>query len=78
MLLVSTALKDARDWHRNEVLEIAENVPPDASDWAGEYVGAVLRLATPATHAHAANSAYQGEVGLLSRRLRIQGAAADS
>ena len=78
IVLVSTAIRDARDWHRNEELTVAENIPPESSAWAGTGVGAVLRLVSPCSFHHAANGAYQAEVGLLSRRIRIEGSSDDS
>ncbi len=78
IVLVSTALKDARDWHQNEELVIETSLPPNGTQWAGTEVGAVLRLTAPCAYAHAANTAYQAEVGLLSRNIRIEGAADDS
>ena len=78
MLLVTTALKDARDWHRNEVLTIAAVPPLQDTQWAGSGVGAVVVLASAAQHDHEAIGAYQGEVALLSRRIVVQGADSDS
>ena len=75
---MTTAIKDARDWHRNEVLTVA-SVPSVADTaWAGSGVGAVVELASPAQYAHEANGAYQGEAALLSRRILVRGADADS
>ena len=78
VLLVTTALKDARDWHRNEVLTIAAVPPLQDTQWAGSGVGAVVVLASAAQHDHEAIGAYQGEVALLSRRIVVQGADSDS
>ena len=78
MLLVTTALKDARDWHRNEVLVIASVPSVQDTQWAGSGVGAVVVLASAAQHDHEAIGAYQGEVALLSRRIIVQGADGDS
>jgi len=76
VLLTTTAIKDSRDWHRNEVITIDGLVTPAGGLPAG--VGAALRLSTPALYAHEANAAWQGEVALLSRAITVQGAAADS
>jgi hypothetical protein len=78
VLLVTTALKDARDWHRNEVLTIAAVPPLQDTEWAGSGVGAVVVLTSAAQHDHEAIGAYQGEVALLSRRIVVQGADGDS
>ena len=64
LLLTTTALKDARDWHRNEVRTIAQvDVYPRSSLPAG--VGSAIRLSAAVSFAHAAGDAYQGEVGLV-------------
>ena len=73
IVLTTTALKDARDWHRNEVLTLSGQLSP-----APHGFGAALQLTSPAQFAHEANDAWQGEVGLLSRRIVVQGAAGDS
>lgn len=73
IVLVTTAMKDSREWHQNEVLTISSlgaNPPPG--------VGAVVYLASSVTYRHLAVAAYQAEVGLLSRMITIQGSAADS
>ena len=62
VLLVTTALKDARDWHRNEVLTIAAVPPLQDTQWAGSGVGAVVVLASVAQYDHEAIGACQGEV----------------
>ena len=79
LVLVTTALKDARDWHRNEVIEIDSVVAVQDSEWADvSGVGAVVQLSAAAAYPHEANSAYQGEVGLLSRYVSVEGAEDDS
>eukprot|EP00957_Ditylum_brightwellii_P166609 12682811-Ditylum_brightwellii.AAC.1 len=66
-------MKDSREWHQNEVLTIdaLEANPPDG-------VGAVVYLTSPVVYKHLANYAYQAEVGLLSRMIKIQGSSTDS
>ena len=59
VLLTTTAIKDARDWHRNEVHTIASVTPIAQSAWAGTGVGAVVELTSAAQADHEANSAYQ-------------------
>jgi hypothetical protein len=76
IVLVTSALKDARDWHRNEVHTVAAVLSDPASLPAG--VGAAVQLQQAAQYAHAANAAYQVEVGLLTRIIKVQGAATDS
>lgn len=75
VVLVTTALKDARDWHRNEVLTIRHVFAASALP---EGVGAAVALTSAVAFAHEASDAWQGEVGLLSRLITVQGAAADS
>ena len=41
-------------------------------------VGAAVHLTSAVAHRHIANSGYQAEVGLLSRNVKVQGAAGDS
>jgi G8 domain len=73
IVLVSTALKDSREWHQNEVLLIAKvDTQPVAN------VGASVTVSTAIKYKHIANSGYQAEVGLLSRTIKIQGSATDS
>ena len=73
IVLTTTALKDARDWHRNEVVTLAGQLTPPPHSF-----GAALQLASPAQYAHHANDAWQGEVGLLSRTVVVEGDVADS
>ena len=74
VLLTTTAVHDSRDWHRNEVMTIdyvVDNPIPGV-------VGSAVHFTSSATYAHIANNGYQAEVGLLSRNIKIQGAADDS
>ena len=71
IVLVTTAMKDSREWHQNEVLEIAR-VRHDRA------VGTVVQVTKPVQYRHVANHNYQAEVGLLSRVIKIHGAADDS
>jgi G8 domain len=73
IVLVTTALKDSREWHQNEVLLIAK---VDTQPFAN--VGASVTVSTAVKYKHIANTGYQAEVGLLSRTIIIQGSAADS
>jgi len=75
VLLVTTAVKDAREWHQNEVLVV--DLVQTKSVGGGQFVSAVY-FTTPMQYTHYANNGYQGEVGLLSRVIKIQGAANDS
>lgn len=73
IVLVTTAMKDSREWHQNEqhtVKSVASNAPNG--------VGSVVYLEEAVRYTHVASSAYQAEVGLLSRSVIIQGSAADS
>ncbi|GBG34566.1 G8 domain-containing protein DDB_G0286311 [Hondaea fermentalgiana] len=65
LVMTGTELKDSRDWHRNEVRTIA----------SVERSGAFSRitLTSPLEYTHFGGIEYQGEVGLLSRNIVIQG-----
>ena len=68
IILVTKALKDSREWHRNElavVKHVILNPKPG--------VGAAVALENPVMYQHLAFRGYQGEVGLLSRTIKIQG-----
>jgi hypothetical protein len=73
IVLVTTAMKDSREWHQNEVLTVSAvgSNPP-----AG--VGCIVFVTSPVAYRHVAIAAYQAEVGLLSRMITIQGSASDS
>jgi G8 domain len=73
IVLVTSAIKDSRDYNQNEVLTVTSvnNNPP-----AG--VGSVIYVKEAAKFRHIANEYYQVEVGLLSRTIKIQGSAVDS
>lgn len=73
LVLVTTAIKDSREWHRNEILQVAQ-VHPDPPNG----IGAIVYLTAGARYKHVANSDYQGEVGLLTRTIKVQGGADDS
>jgi hypothetical protein len=76
VILVTTALKDSREWHENEVLTVASVV---ANPVPGSGVGAAVFITSAVQHRHVAiANAYQAEVGLLSRTIKIQGSADDS
>ena len=70
-IVTTTAVKDARDYSETEERVIAE-----VRSLAGG-MGAV-RFEPPLNHSHYAGVEYQAEVALLSRRLTVAGAAADS
>lgn len=72
IVLVTTAMKDSREFHQNEIMTVDYLQPPP------DGVGAVVHLKESANYTHTANDAYQGEVGLLSRMISVSGAADDS
>ena len=74
IVLVTTAMKDSREWHQNEVHTIASVVSPSPRSGTGSSI----ILNDPVKYAHIANAGYQAEVGLLSRAIVIQGSATDS
>lgn len=73
VILVTTAMKDSREWHQNEV-RIIQGVVLNPTPG----VGAAVYLTSSVTYSHVANSGYQAEVGLLTRTIKIQGSAGDS
>lgn len=75
IVLVTTAMRDTRDWHENEVYVIAsiETINLPAPE-----VKAVVYLETAIANVHIARQEYQAEVGLLTRTIKIQGAELDS
>lgn len=73
IVLTTTAIHDSREWHKNEIMTIDYIVNSPVPG-----VGSAIHFTTPAEHDHIANGSYQGEVGLLSRNIKIQGASDDS
>lgn len=73
IVLVTTAMKDSKEWHQNEILTVSAIHPSPPAD-----VGAIVYITSSAKYKHIANSAYQAEVGLLSRKIVIQGSSDDS
>jgi len=73
LVLVTTAVKDSRDWHQNEKLTVAA-----VSTGTEEGLPTVVYLTSPVQEVHVANSGYQAEVGLLSRMITVEGAFNDS
>lgn len=73
IVLTTTAIHDSREWHKNEVMTIDFIVDSPIPG-----VGSAIHFTNPVAHAHIANNGYQAEVGLLSRSIKIQGAADDS
>jgi hypothetical protein len=72
IVLITTALKDSREFHQNEVMTVDYIQDPPAG------LGAIVHLREGAIYTHLANDAYQGEVGLLSRMISVSGAGEDS
>mmetsp|Transcript_20238 Transcript_20238/g.42749 ORF Transcript_20238/g.42749 Transcript_20238/m.42749 type:complete len:1211 (-) Transcript_20238:513-4145(-) len=75
VVVVTTALQDSRDWHRNEertIIATGFQWMPDGGRVSK------LTLDRALEYDHYASTAYQAEVGLLSRRIVVQGAAANS
>jgi len=73
IVLTTTAVHDSRNWHQNEVFIVSSVVLDPVPG-----VGAAVHLTSAITHNHIANGGYQAEVGLLSRNVKVQGAADDS
>lgn len=72
IVLVTTAMKDSREFHQNEVMTV------DYLQEAPTGLGSIVHLRETVLYTHTANNAYQGEVGLLSRMITVSGAAEDS
>jgi hypothetical protein len=73
IFVTTTEIKDARDWHRNEVRTIV-NVWKTTLD----PTIAAVELDSPLAYQHYGGREYQAEVGLLSRNIVVQGAATNS
>jgi len=73
IVLTTTAIHDSREWHKNEVMTIDYIVNSPVPG-----VGSAIHFTAPAAHDHIANGSYQGEVGLLSRNIKVQGSSDDS
>mmetsp|Transcript_17779 Transcript_17779/g.35766 ORF Transcript_17779/g.35766 Transcript_17779/m.35766 type:complete len:1390 (-) Transcript_17779:60-4229(-) len=71
IVLVTTAMKDSREWHQNEVLTIQ-------AIYATSETGAAIRISPSIQYRHIATGNYQAEVGLLTRTIKIQGSESDS
>jgi G8 domain len=69
IVLVTSSMKDARDYNQNEILTIQavhnNNLPSG--------VGSIVYVLESVQHNHVATRGYQVEVGLLSRTITIQG-----
>jgi G8 domain len=74
IVVVTTALKDSREWHQNEVHTITAVSSPSSIEGVSSFVTVAARL----VYDHIANGGYQAEVGLLTRMITIQGSATDS
>ena len=72
-MVVTSAMKDSKEWHQNEVHTIASVNCDTPAEGACE-----VTLEDTLAYEHKGITAYQVEVGLLSRSILIQGAAADS
>jgi len=78
VLLTTTALKDARDYHENEIFNITHiyRVAGPQDEVLGNVT--VVHVSRPVVYRHYAGREYQAELALLSRRITVQGAANDS
>lgn len=74
IILITSSLKDSRDYNQNEILTIQEiDTNPLSID-----VGTIIIVKETIQHTHVANEYYQIEVGSLSRTITIQGNSIDS
>ena len=69
IVLVTSALRDSRDWHQNEVFTIDSIHTSGISE---PNVGSIIWLDGTVKHDHIARQEYQVEVGLLTRMIKIQ------
>ena len=74
IFITTTQVKDSRDWHQNEVVTVVNVTVASFGTLNVSLVTFQQRL----QFAHYGGSEYQAEVGLLSRRIVIQGSATDS
>jgi hypothetical protein len=75
IVLVTTSMRDSRDWHQNEVFTI---LSVDNANVPRSEVKAIVYLDGIIENDHIARPEYQAEVGLLTRTITIQGSVADS
>lgn len=75
ILLVTTAIKDSREWHQNEIFTI-DSVEANPLEQGG--FGTKVNITALVNFTHLANFAYQAEVGLLTRMIVIEGYDGDS
>ena len=75
IVLLTTAMRDSRDWHENEIFTI---INIDTENLPRSQVKAVVYLDRAIDSDHIANPNYQAEVGLLSRNIIVQGSDTDS
>ena len=77
IVLITTAMRDSREWHQNEIFVLScvqtKDLPP-----AHPEVKSIVYLDSMVQHDHIARPEYQAEVGLLTRTIKIQGAGPDS
>jgi hypothetical protein len=78
VLLTTTASKDARDYHENEIFNITHiyRVASPQDEVLGNVTA--VHVSRPVVYRHYAGREYQAELALLSRRITVQGAANDS
>eukprot|EP00934_Nitzschia_sp_Nitz4_P005638 Nitzschia sp. Nitz4//scaffold107_size73032//64006//66869//NITZ4_005772-RA/size73032-augustus-gene-0.68-mRNA-1//1//CDS//3329532629//5628//frame0 len=75
VVLVTTAVRDSRDWHQNEVFTITSVVTEGITQ---PEVKAIVYIDGTVAYEHIARPEYQAEVGLLTRTIKIQGSEVDS
>lgn len=88
IVVITSAMRDSRDWHQNEIRTIVqvehvdvdnmeENVDMEKEE---PHTNSLTRLVLdrPLDYIHVARLEYQSEVGLLTRNIQIQGSILDS
>ena len=78
IVLVTTAMRDSRDWHQNEAFTIVSIVTASTGSFPEPEIKTMITLSAPVAFEHIARPEYQGEVALLSRTIKIQGHESDS
>lgn len=73
IVIATTGVKDARDYHENELRTIRSVVAMPAQGGI-----TAIQIDRALVRSHYAGPEYQAEVGLLSRRITVQGAIEDS
>ena len=78
IVLITTAMRDSRDWHQNEIFTIVAIATASTTSLPFPEIKTRITLSSPIVYEHIARPEYQGEVALLTRTIKIQGSSSDS